>query len=283
VPETWARREVGVARRQLAEIIDQPWCPTFLREGVTAYLQLLASLGHPFGRALPHLRAALEASKSSKVVDLGSGVGGPWLKLQQHLEREVGSVVDVTLTDLHPEELAKLRVDTSRSSGALTVHPSPVDARSVPMELDGFRTLFSTFHHFSPEEAREVLADAVARRQGIAIFEMTHRSLLAVIMMLLTPCMAFWVTPFIKPFKWTRLLFTYLIPVIPLVIAFDGVVSCLRTSTPKELLELAESCGDVGYRWEAMQVGAFPPSLIPITMLIGVPSHPSVDSQNGLC
>jgi len=39
----------------------------------------------------------------------------------------------------------------------------------VPDELTGFRTIFSAFHHFRPEEARAVVADAAHQRQGIAV------------------------------------------------------------------------------------------------------------------
>ena len=32
-------------------------------------------------------------------------------------------------------------------------------------------------------------------------------------------------TPFVRPFRWSRLLFTYVIPLIPLLVLFDGTVS----------------------------------------------------------
>jgi hypothetical protein len=36
-------------------------------------------------------------------------------------------------------------------------------------------------------------------------------------------------TPWIRPFRWSRLLWTYVVPIIPAVLLFDGIVSCLRT------------------------------------------------------
>lgn len=77
------------------------------------------------------------------------------------------------------------------------------------------------------------------------------------------------VTPFIRPFRWSRLLLTYLLPVIPTVAFIDGVVSCLRTYTPDELRELARSVdGATGYDWTAGHAGGGP---IPMTYLIGLP------------
>src|SRR2546422_6427005 len=47
----------------------------------------------------------------------------------------------------------------------------PVDATQVPGDLHGFRTIFTAFHHFRPAQARAVVADAVAKGEGIGVFE----------------------------------------------------------------------------------------------------------------
>ena len=253
-----------VDRLHLFEIIDQSWCPRVLRQGVVEYLGFIATKGAAYRRALPVLGGALERAGGRRVVDLGSGSGGPWAALRSELEAELGDRVEVTLTDRHPEAL-------SPGTDGLRVHPDPVDAARVPAELEGFRTLFSLFHHFRPSRARAILADAVARGQGIGVFEMTMRSPWVILLMATSPVFMLLVTPFVRPFRWSRLLLTYLIPVIPLVTAFDGVVSCLRTYTPAELLVLAEQAGP-GYRWEARTVSAFPPSPIPVTYLVGTPA-----------
>jgi len=51
------------------------------------------------------------------------------------------------------------------------------------------------------------------------------------------------------------LIFTYLIPILPFVLVFDGWVSSLRTRTPEEVEVLLRSCGAEGgdaelSRWE---------------------------------
>ena len=73
-------------------------------------------------------------------------------------------------------------------------------------------------------------------------------------------------TPAIRPFRWSRLFWTYILPAIPLAVVFDGIVSCLRTYRPNELLELTE--GIEGYRWESGESRDKGP--IPITYLVGV-------------
>jgi hypothetical protein len=76
-------------------------------------------------------------------------------------------------------------------------------------------------------------------------------------------------TAFVRPFRWSRLFWTYIVPVIPFVLLFDGVVSCLRTYRPAEFLELVGSLS-ADYEWKA---GEFRDSYFkpPITYLIGYP------------
>src|SRR4030095_2408901 len=150
---------------------------------------------------------------------------------------ERGVSVSVCLTDKYPN-LEVFRESSGLTHQSISYHPQSVDAMRVPEELTGFRTIFSAFHHFGPEQARTVLADAAHKRQGIAVFEGTQRSVLALLLMLLVPLMVLVMTPFIRPFRWSRLLWTYLIPLLPLVAMFDGLVSCVRTYSVEDLRDL---------------------------------------------
>jgi hypothetical protein len=143
-----------------------------------------------------------------------------------------------------------------------------VNASRVPAHLDGFRTLFSGYHHFTPTSAMRILQDACDCRQGIGIFELTERRAPAMLGMLLVPLIIALVTPAIRPFRWSRLLWTYLPPAIPLVGLYDGIVSCLRTYTPDELRTMTKSLTE--YAWEIGQVPVRGLSA-PITFAIGTP------------
>jgi hypothetical protein len=57
---------------------------------------------------------------------------------------------------------------------------------------------------------------------------------------------------FYTPFRWSKLIWT-LIPVLPLLLAFDATVSLLRTYTAEELAALAARAGTDEYRWEVRQ------------------------------
>jgi hypothetical protein len=244
-------------RLHFVELGDLPGCPKVLRDGMTDYLETVVRLANPYQVIVPRLAAALEQAQATQVLDLCSGAGGPWATLLPLLH-SVGQKPEVLLTDFYP----------NAASTALPYHPVPVDATRVPESLAGFRTLFASFHHFRPEQARAILSDAIAKGQGIAIFEGTARTLPALLALLFLPLIVWLITPQIRPVRLSRLLLTYVIPALPLAILFDGIVSCLRTYTPRELKELTQ--GLEGYDWE---VGTEPVarSPLPITYLIGVP------------
>jgi hypothetical protein len=140
----------------------------------------------------------------------------------------------------------------------------------VPGELQGFRTMFSSFHHFSPEEARAILQNAVEAGQGIGIFEITRRAPSTIALMFPWAIMLFVFTPLIRPFRWSRLLCTYVVPIIHLVLLFDGVVSCLRTYQPQELREIIKKLSGIEYQWEVGEHSKTS-GQAPITYLIGCP------------
>lgn len=223
-------------RRHLIEIHEQPWCPRSLRDGVTDAIGFFTSVGRPFDAVTEQLLEAIHKSGAHQVVDLCSGAGGPWLDLAEGLG---GTRAHVVLTDLYPNKVAFRRAQGD-GKARIRVHPDPVDARSVPADLQGFRTLFTSFHHFRPGEARRVIEDAVRRGRGIAVFEAQERRLGAMLFFLLYVPLTLIAVPLMKPFRWSRLFWTYIAPALPLVVTFDAIVSCLRTYTPEELLEMAD-------------------------------------------
>jgi hypothetical protein len=62
--------------------------------------------------------------------------------------------------------------------------------------------------------------------------------------------------PLVRPFRLSRLLLSYVPPLIPFVVAWDGTVSALRAYTPEELLAIARTVpGGGGYEWRAESTG----------------------------
>jgi len=257
-------------RIQFIEIHEQPWFPSFLRDHVTDALQYGFSFLKAYACVGPKLQATLDSLSSKSIIDLCSGGGGPWLDLSQNLKGEA-CANQVCLSDKFPN-LSAFQNVRAASGKRITFCAAAVDAMRVPRGLKGFRTVFSSFHHFPPEEARAVLQDAVDAGQGIGIFEVTRRAPSAIGLMFPWALLVFVSTLWMRPFRWSRLFWTYVVPVIPFVVLFDGVVSCLRTYRPQELREIIGTLTGSEYQWEVGEhLGAR--GKIPITYLIGHPQE----------
>jgi len=258
-----------MARLQLVEIHEQPWCPAVIREGITGTLQFIANTLPAYEGIMPEFAKSLEASGQKRIIDLCSGGGGPWRKLIPLLPEQIEEII---LTDLFPNTGAFKHLQNATHE-RIHFEENSVDVSQVPEHLKGFRTIFAAFHHFEPETAKAILQDAVNQRQGIAIFELTERHIGAILFITLASALfAFAAVPFIRPFRWQYALFTYLIPIIPLVLMIDGLTSCMRTYSPAQLRELISELDAPGYTWKVGRYQGWT-SPLPVIHLIGYPEQ----------
>ena len=276
----------AMRRRQFFELHEQAWFPPSLRDGVTDALQFGIRRLRAYAPIIPMLERAIEATESRSIVDMCSGGGGPWLDLARQLEARRAATgngrgnsldLQILLTDKYPN-LRGFENVKAASSARINFYPTSVDALKVPEELQGLRTMFTSFHHFPPDEARAIIQNAVDAGKCIGIFELPRRALSTILLTFGFVLMLFVGAPWIRPFRWSRLLWTYLIPIVPIALLFDGVVSCLRSYRPQELREMVGGLKGGDYRWE---IGEAWGGGIPITYLVGSPLAPSSNSCLG--
>ena len=185
--------------------------------------------------------------------------------------RKNGLEVEATLTDKFPNLPAFERV-AAKAGGAIRYRATSVDATQVPADLDGLRVMTNALHHFELAAAKAVLTDAVAKRQPIAIFEVVSREPVSLIGMLLAPLNFTLSLPFLRPFRWSWPFFTFIVPVLPAFVLWDGLVSWLRIYSEPELRELADSIETPpGWTWDIgrIRLGKAPAHA---TYLVGRPA-----------
>lgn len=257
-------------RIHLFEWEDQTFFPVTIRNALTQYLYMVWTVGQFYRGTLPVLSSLIKQTGRTNIYDLCSGGGGAWSHIWQALSKSVPNL-SVHLTDYYPNIPAFETLQT-RSDGAITFNPKSVDARSAVIPQDSIVTMLLAFHHFTPEDAQQILYNAIQQDAPIAIFEIQQRSLFDVLLMLVHFPICWIITPFMKP-SLTHLLFTYLIPIIPFCIVWDGMVSSLRTYTQHELNELMSSAKQ-SYTWET---GTAHHPLHNISYCVGIPNHRSQD------
>lgn len=205
---------------------------------------------------VPIIKKGLRKSKTNQIIDLGSGGGGGLIWLNSELKKDIPDL-KIILTDFYPN-ISAFKYTKEQADNFEYVE-KPVDARNIPGKLKGLRTQFLSLHHFKPKDAKLILQNAINTNSAIAIFEGQERSIPSILAMLFSPISVLLVTPIIRPFKIGRIIFTYLIPIVPLFVLWDGIVSSLRTYSLKEMNRLVANLNDTEkYDWEINKVKSGP-------------------------
>ncbi|KAK6359208.1 hypothetical protein TWF696_000372 [Orbilia brochopaga] len=271
-------------RIDLFEINDLTWFPPYLRERIQVCLTFCWSISFPNLRSGPSASSALAgvlrkelgpSLPSYTFIDFCAGAGGPTPIVERHLngqlKQEGLQPVKFVLTDLWPNPEAWRRIQAE--SPAVSWVAQPVDAGKAPKKEvllgdegggdgDGvaagrgkkvFRMFNLAFHHFDDEGAKRILRDAITGSDAIGVFEIQSRSFSGFLQVAAIGPILTFLTPFHRPF-WTlgHLFFTYIIPILPFVMVFDGYMSALRTRTPQEILALVETIpaqDRAGWEW----------------------------------
>ncbi len=237
-------------RIHLFEFEDLSWFPDSIRQGGTDFLRFFLNSTNFYQPAQKILADVLQRTAQNHVVDLCSGGGGAIEKVTGDLLRN-NSKLSVLLTDKFPNVNAFALI-SERNEGRIGYTASAVDAKDVPAELPGVRTMFSAIHHFKPHDVRGILKDAVDKKVPIAIFDGGDKHIFTLLgILIVQPIMFVLFTPFFRPFKISRLLFTYLLPLIPLMTIWDGMVSVLRLYQPHQLKKIADELDAKDYIWES--------------------------------
>lgn len=194
-------------------------------------------------------------------VEFCAGAGGPTPFVEplvnQHLTDKNLPPVDFVLTDLYPNVKAWEAI--ARDHPRITFEPESVDASKAPARLvrpgDGRRImrLFNlSFHHFDDTLAKAILKDTVETSEGFAIFELQDRYFLSFLADTLLPFKVMFTSPYYA-FLWRNpiiFIFNWIIPIVPLVLFWDGWVSSLRTREPSEVEVLLRNCGADATGWQ---------------------------------
>lgn len=259
-------------RMQLFEFEDFPWFPNVLRQSLMLYLKMFHRIFNTAEYIAPRVAVALKAGNTNQIVDLCSGGGGPMVGVGRRLRDDYKLPVQIRLTDLYPSSAGAATIDDDARSWT-TYDMNSINAADVPKHLTGVRTMMCSFHHMPVTVAKGILRDAFSSKQPICIFELSTNNQPKWLWWTAFPVgiiLVLFLTPFVRPLTFSQLFFTYVIPVLPIVIAWDGATSNARTYTPDDFRELTADLQAPDYKWE-IQTFPVPKNPGPMMIVLGLP------------
>jgi hypothetical protein len=237
-------------RLQLFELSDQPFTPALLRDVLIETLSLAVQWGGVARGLVRPFSHFLAESGASDVLELCAGAAGPTHLLVERLLRAGGPTPRVVLTDLFPQVDA-WKALRQKFPGVIDFKSEPVDATRVPHAVGKgrARVMLNAFHHFPPEVAQAILADAVQSSASIFIAEPFERNPLHFFPIVPAASLALIAVPLVsRRARVSKALLIWGTPIAQLAGVWDGVVSSLRVYTESELRDMAAPLG-TAFRW----------------------------------
>jgi hypothetical protein len=239
-------------RIDLFEFEDFQWFPNWIRMCLTRLMVVMHKLLGTNKDLVALVSKALKFSPKNAIIDLCSGSGGPMIEVVRILrENHQMKNLSLTLTDLFPNK--ELANKINQNNDNISYIANSIDATNVPSELIGLRTMVCSFHHMNPHTAKGILKDVKDRKQPICIYEISDNSFPIFLWWIAIPInflTTFFITPLVRPLTWQQILFTYIIPIIPIFFAWDGATSNARTYTLKDFDILLQGLETEHYKWE---------------------------------
>ncbi|MDT0606838.1 hypothetical protein [Croceitalea rosinachiae] len=243
-------------RIELFEFEDFDWLPSAVRTGATNLIIIFHQL---MGTKEVIAQLLLDLQKQhhfNRIVDLGSGSGGPMPDVVQQLNKSTPEKpVSLLLSDLHPNPKI-VAATNGQNNEHIKYHTKPINASEIGNAPEGLKTMIASFHHMNPSTAKKILRSAEENREPLFIYEVAKNNVPLLLWVLLLPLsltilliMSLVMTLFVRPLTFKQLLFTYIIPLIPIVYAWDGQASLMRTYTFNDIEHLLAENKNPNYQW----------------------------------
>jgi hypothetical protein len=242
------------------ELEDYAWFPAIFRRFQVDFIGSVVKWFGVYQPLVAVMQQLLQQNQLLQVTDCCSGSGMPAIFLHERMNGTIQTV----LTDKFPQAPA-LQVPGVRyeSAGVDVLHLQPAAGQLY--------TMHNAFHHFDTQQQKKILEQFANSRSSFLIAEILQPDVLSFLQVLFTSTIGqLLLAPFIRPFSFLRLLFTYLLPVNIITVTYDGIISVLKSKTAGQYRQLAGSIGAPGY---AITVHTLSSKTATIIYLAGTPLH----------
>lgn len=201
----------------MKELEDYNWFPSILRNFQTDFIGFIVLKLNSYGVFIDYLKSA--SMPVQAMYDLCSGSGEPAIDIF----RKSNCFSHLQLSDKYPNRFAT-------TSPNIIYNKQSIDVLKLVFQAGTCYTMFNAFHHFSDNEKRTIASKIIDSQSTFFCVELLEPTFQCMLKVLFTTTLgSILFTPFIPPFSFKRLFFTYIIPINILSISIDGIISVLKS------------------------------------------------------
>lgn len=236
------------------ELEDYHWFPHRLRKYQMDFIGNLVQWVQLYKPLVPVVQHLMRQHYLQQITDCCSGNGAPAIYIQRQLQ----PMPPLTLTDKYPPAGA--------ASAAVNYITTPVDVLQLSPQPHQLYTMFNAFHHFSTVEQQALLQRFAEAKASCMFAEILQPSVWVLLKIILTTTLVQLLTaPFVKPFAWGRLLFTYLLPINLITVTYDGILSVLKSKSLNSYRDLVAEIQTPDYTFTVKKMRQVTGNIIYIT------------------
>ncbi|MCB0422148.1 MAG: hypothetical protein KDD61_14210, partial [Bdellovibrionales bacterium] len=229
--------EIKKMNSRLFEFGDQKWVPEWYHDGLHDYLLFFYRTFSYHKLWREDLEHFIESEKNEFVLECCAGLGECLPMVLEDSSVLQRNHKRVLFSDLFPHKRA---VEKFKDSNFYSYCSFSVDATEVPKSLETSKVFINSFHHLNPKVAKKVLLDSIESNNRVLVLEYVSNSIVAYLTMVCGASLTFVTLPFVVQRKnlFFSAFFTYIVPLFPIMLLWDGLVSCFRHYSLKEIKKL---------------------------------------------
>lgn len=207
-------------RKQIFQFSNQKWFPSFLKRDMYEFMSWFVGKVNAAKPFLPVLDEVIGHTQTKTIINIDS---------------KIGAGIE-TVLPLLPEGSEVINVELEKFS----------------THNKGIYTFINSFHQLDEKKVKYYLNQIADSGNSVAVLEGNNDSLWQVVgMTIFVPLTVILSAPFVQPFRITRLIFTYLIPILPVITMLDGFLALFKLYNPNDLNELVSTIPVKNYVWKS--------------------------------
>ena len=208
-------------RKNFPQLMDQTWFPGHIKTLADEFLSWFVIKVNATLPFIPVFNAILDKTGSKRIIyiDLNNGAG----------------------------------MESTRAFLPKEVQIETTNLRSINFDQKNVVfALINSLHKLNPDQVKDLFEKVAKSGNSIVAVEGNNDNWWQAIgMTIFVPLTVLMTGFFVKPFRWTRILFTYLIPILLVVIPIDGILALFKLYSPKDLEKITSGLENKAYKWES--------------------------------